>query len=545
MVSIMKRPILKGGFIMKARKIIHLVTFSVTGIIASMVLCLPVPAQELAEEQIARLAVGVADIGTVDPHFAVKIGEAPIYRSVYEALLRQPPGVIDIENIQPALAERWEVAPDNLTWTFQLRKGVQWHGGFGELTAEDVKFSFDRVMDPQVGSPFKKNLAAIETVTAVDQYTVQIKTKMPVPDLPALLVDYQAGYIVCKKAVEKLGKDINFHPVGTGSFQYESYKPQESFTLVANEGYWRGKPILKKFVVSFIPDDSTRELALRNGEVDAITIPAKQEWIDRLEKTGFDVNLTSPANAFSLHFNLTKKPLDDVRVRRALCHAINREELINFLGKSVAKPEYSPLPSGYVGHTEDVARYPYDPEKAKNLLAEAGFSDGFQLSMNISNSDIYLPPMQVIQEQWKKIGVDIALNVVDHPTYHKLIRQDANPVIIYGAYRYPLTGNVYLTQFFHSESIIGKKTAVINFSHYGDALPGVDQYLDEARFDLNVENQKALWRKAQQQIMEDAVAFPLFTRLYAMAKAKYLDLGFEQKSQSVYDFRETARILKH
>ncbi len=500
--------------------------------------------QELAKEQVARLGVDVADVGTVDPHFATSIGEAPVYRSVYEALLRHPPGIVDIEKIQPALAERWSVGPDKLTWTFHLRKGVKWHENFGEFTAEDVKFSIERVKDPKVGSPFIKSLDAVESVTVADPYTVRIKTKKPFPDLPALMVDYQAGYMVSKKAVEKMGKDIRFHPVGTGPFKFQSYKPRESYTLAANENYWRGKPVLQKVIISFIPDDSTRELALRNGEVDAISLPAKQEWIDRLRKGGFAVNLTYPANMFSLLFNLTQKPLNDPRVRQALCHAINREELINFIGANVAKPEYSPLPSGYVGHTEEVARYAYDPARAKKLLSEAGFPNGFKLSMNISNSNIYLPPMQVIQEQWKKIGVQLELKVVDHPTYHQLIRKDANPVVIYGAYRYPLTGDAYLTQFYHSDSIIGKKTAIMNFSHYGEVVPGIDKYLDEARFELDMKKQKALWEKAQKQIMEDAACFPLLTRFYAMAKAKYLDLGFEQKSGSIYDFRETSRILK-
>ena len=165
--------------------------------------------------------------------------------------------------------------------------------------------------------------------------------------------------------------------------------------------------------------------------------------------------------------------------------------------------------------------------------------------MNISNSNIYLPPMQVIQEMWKKIGVTLKLNVVDHPTYHKLIRQDANPVVIYGAHRYPYTGNIYLTQFYHSDSIVGKPSAIINFSHYGDALPGVDQYIDDARYELDTEKQKKLWVKAQKQITKDAVSYPMFTRSYGMAKAKYLDLGFEQKSWSMYQITETARILKH
>lgn len=499
---------------------------------------------ELAKNQVARLAMDVGDIGTVDPHFATKIGEVPIVRMVYESLLRHPPGQIDIERLEPSLAEKWSVAADKLTWTFHLRKGVKWHENYGDFTADDVKFSIDRLMDEKVGSPFRKNLAAIETVTIINPLTIQIKTRKPVPDLPAIMINNQAGFVVSRKALEKLGKDIKFHPIGTGPFQYNAYQPRESFTLTANEGYWRGKPILKKVVVSFMPDASTRELALRGGEVDAINIPAKQEWIDRLSKAGFDVNLTAPSNTFVLYFNLTKKPLDNIKVRRALSHAINRNELIAYLGKDVAKPEISPLPAGYVGHTDDVARYDYDPKKAAQLLAEAGFSKGFELSMNISNSNIYLPPMQVIQEQWKKIGVDLKLNVVDHPTYHKLIRQDANPVVIYGAYRYPLTGNIYLTQFYHSDSIVGKSSAVINFSHYGDALPGVDKYIDDARYELDVAKQKALWGKAQKQIMEDVVAYPLFTQYYAMAKAKSFDLGFEQKSWSFYDPQETSKILK-
>jgi peptide/nickel transport system substrate-binding protein len=152
--------------------------------------------------------------------------------------------------------------------------------------------------------------------------------------------------------------------------------------------------------------------------------------------------------------------------------------------------------------------------------------------------------MQIIQEMWKKIGVTLELKVVDHPTYHKLIRKDLNPVVIYGAYRYPLTGNIYLTQFYHSESIVGKPTAIINFSHYGETLPGVDKFIDDARFELDVEKQKDLWIQAQKQIKKDCVSFPLFTRYYAMAKSKKLDLGFEQKSWSIYDFRETAKILK-
>ena len=495
-----------------------------------------------AGAQTARMAVGVADVGTLDPHFANKIGEVPIIRMIYQALCRHPAGEINIAKLEPGLAEKWEVGADKLTWTFHLRKGVKWHEGYGELTADDVKFSLDRIRDEKVGAPDRKAIATIDSVTVLDPYTVQIKTKNPDPTLPALMVEERFGYIISQKAAEKLGKDIQYHPVGTGPFMFKAYKPRESVTLTANPDYWGGAPKLSEVVVSFMPDNSTRELALRNGEVDAINIPAKQEWIDRLRKEGFEVNLTSPANTFVLYYNLIMKPMDDKKVRMALCHAIDRHLLVKFLGKDVAKVELSPLPSGYVGHTDEVAQYPYDLEKAKALLAEAGFKDGLKLSMNISNSNIYLPPMQVIQEMWKKIGVELELKVVDHPTYHKLIRADANPVVIYGAYRYPLTGTRYLTQFYHSDSIVGKKTAIINFSHYGEALPGVDKYIDGARFELDQAKQIEMWQAAQKQIMDDCVAFPLLTRLYAMAKSKKLDQGFEQKSYSFYQLTEKSQL---
>jgi peptide/nickel transport system substrate-binding protein len=532
----------EGGKFMNAKLMLAVGGWMIPAACLLLALATPAAAQRLADDQTLRVAVAADDIRTVDPHFSIGTGEAPASQPVYDSLVKFPDGVIDAEHIEPSLATDWNVGGDKLTWTFRLRRGVQWHEGHGEFGGEDVKFSIERVQDEKVGSPFRKNIAIIESVTVVDKYTVQIKTREVFPALPSLLTDYQAGWIVSKHAVEA-GVDLRTHPIGTGPFRFEAYKPRESFSLVRNDDYWRGKPTLERIVVMFMNDDSTRELAMRNGEVDAIMIPAKQEWVDRMRGAGFDVHLTAPANMFALLFNLTKKPLDDLRVRRALSHAIDRQELINFLGKDVARPEISPLPSGYVGHTDDVPRYPFDPDKARQLLAEAGHGNGLKLEMVISNSNIYLPPMQVVQEQWKRVGVQLELKVVDHPTYHRLIRQDVNPVIIYGAFRYPLTGNVYLTQFYHSDSIIGKPTASINFSHLGEAIPGVDQWIDAARFELDVNRQKELWQRAQRYIKEQAVSFPLFTRNYAMAKSKRMELGFEQKSNSFYTLNHKTRLL--
>lgn len=500
-------------------------------------------AQELADEQIVRVAVGVDDIKTLDPHFSIGTGEGPITLAIYEGLLAFPDGVITSEGLEPALATEWSVAEDGLTWTFKLREGVQWHHGHGEFTAEDVKFSIERVQDPEVASPFAGSLSVIESVTVIDPYTVEIKTLRVEPSLPSLLVNNQAGYIVSKHAVES-GVDLRTQPVGTGSLMAQEYRPRESVTLVRNEDYWGGTPTVEQVIFLFMSDDSTRELALRSGDVQAIALPARQHAIDRMRDAGMEVDLTAPANMFVLHFNLKHEPLDDIRVRKALAGAIDRDLMVRFLGQDVAIPEFSPLPSGYLGHTDDVPSTPYDPDRSKALLVEAGYADGLNLSMAISNSDIYLPPMQIAQEMWKRIGVNLELKVVDHPTYHRLIREDANPAVIYGAYRYPLTGTIYLTQFYHSESAIGKPTASTNFSHYGEVIPGVDELLDQAREELDEAKQIELWEEAQRKIVEDAVSVPLLTRNYAMARSPKLDLGFEQKSHEFYLFNEKTRLLK-
>lgn len=499
-------------------------------------------AQELAAEQVLRIAVATDDIRTVDPHFSIGTGEFPVTKSVYEALTLFPDGHMDMSNLQPGLATEWSVAEDNLTWTFKLREGVHWHHGHGEFTGEDVVFSINRIKDEEVGSPFRRNLDMIDEVRAIDDYTVEIVTAHPVGDLPGILADYQAGYIVSKSAVES-GIDMRTEAIGTGPFMVDEYIPREGFNLVRNPDYWRGEPIIERIEMRFMPENSPRELALRSGEVHAIEIPADQDWVNRLRAEGLEVELTTPANHFKLLYNLNHSPIDDIRVRKALSHAVNRDELIQFMGEDVATPEYSPLAAGYVGHTRDVARYDYDPDRARELLAEAGFADGLNLSVVVSNSNIYLPPMQVIQEQWRRAGINMDLRVVDHPTFHQLIREDVNPVIIYGAFRMPLTGTVYLTQFYHSDSIVGKDTAVINFTHYGDILEGVDRYIDEARFEIDVNRQIELWEAAQRQIMEDVVVTPLFVRNYGLARVPRLDLGHEQRSYSFYSFSHETRLL--
>lgn len=499
--------------------------------------------QPLAGEQIMRVGFPVADIGSLDPHMAVSNAETPIVHQIYEGLLGLPLGGVDAARLRPGLAERWESSADKKVWTFHLRRGARWHGNHGEVSSDDVKFSLERAAGTELGSPFRQSLSNVSRIDTPDPLTVRISLTQPDVGFPALMVNYQAGYIVSKKVLQA-GVDLRTQPVGTGPFSFESHRAREKTTLIANDAYWGGKPVLRQIVYQFMPDNSTRELALRSGDIDVAGLPARQEAVDRVRKQNLLIDLTEVGNLITIHLNLRKKPFDDVRVRRALAHGVDRQNFIDFFGKDIATPQLSVVASTLGGYTADIPRYPYDVAKAKALLAEAGFPSGLATDVVVSSIDLYLPAMQLLQEQWKKIGFTINLKVVDHPTFHRLIREDVNPLVVYSAARFPPTAQPYLDQFFHSAASIGKPTAITNFSHYGESMPGIDNLLDKARFSPNAKEQMQLWAEAQRKIATDVAAIPLYSVKYALARSKRVDLTFQQTGNVFYEFAPATRLLR-
>ncbi|MFW6244117.1 MAG: ABC transporter substrate-binding protein, partial [Desulfovibrionales bacterium] len=245
-----------------------------------------VSAQELAKEQIIRIAVPVRDIQTLDPAYSTLTGEKTIVSEITNGLLRMPYGVLDLERIEGDLAESWTVSEDGLTWDFTLRQGVKWHKGYGEVTAEDVKFSLERVMDPATGSPWAKKYSNIDAISTDGAYGVSITLKDPDPFFSFALLGYQGGQIISRKAVMELGKDIAFNPVGSGPFMFESYKKGQSLVLRRNPDYFMGAPILETVEYVFIPDDSSRMLALQKGDIDLGRGVRRKEWAERAERFG-------------------------------------------------------------------------------------------------------------------------------------------------------------------------------------------------------------------------------------------------------------------
>jgi peptide/nickel transport system substrate-binding protein len=468
-----------------------------------------------------NVGMSAADVNQLDPHRATTTQDKPLTAWVFNGLVRFKPGSASLEGLEPDLAERWESSPDKTTWTFHLRKGVKFHGDYGELTADDVVFSLKRAGD-QKSSSFYADYAPIESIEAVDPYTVRIKLKQAVPAFLGLVTNYHGGFVVSRKAIEKLGENFRLNPIGTGPFKFDAYKPNESVTFTAHKEYFRGAPKIDRIVYRLIPADSARDLAFSSGELDVVYGRQDQKWVERLKKEkGVEVTVLRPAELGLLHLNTKMKPLDDKRVRQAVAHAINQKQIVSFKGDLTADPPVSVVPTGYLG-TAETPMLPHDVNKAKALLKEAGFTGPLAVKSVQSTLPSMLNTAQILQSQLKQAGIDLQLEVVDHQTFHANIRKDLSGATYYTAARFPVA-DVYLTQFFHSRSIVGTPTAVTNFSHCAVA----DKEIEAARTEPDLAKQKELWATAQKKIIEEVCAVPLFEQLQVWAYKTNVDFGYK------------------
>lgn len=388
-------------------------------------------------EVVLRVGGSGGEVTTLDPHRASATDDKYVVGWMYNGLVRFKPGSADPKDLEPDLAESWEASPDSKVWTFHLRRGVKFHGDWGELTADDVVYSLTRASYPK-RSTFSSDFSAIESSEKVDDYTVRITLKYPDVNFLGRVSNYHGGNIVSRKASEALGDKYGSQPVGTGPFMFVEQVTQQYVKLAANPDYFRGKPKIDTIMDRIIPSDSARELAFASGEIDLMYGKREQRWVDSARRRpGMNVDIFQPGEARMLHINQSIKPLDDIRVRRALAAAINVDELVRYVGKDVGPKACSVVPPGYLG--EDCsAAYAFDLEKAKALLAEAGLKDGFTVKAIVSNISAQLPIMEIIQAQLAKAGIKLEMQVVDHPTYQSQVRKDLSALVFYGAARFPI-----------------------------------------------------------------------------------------------------------
>ncbi len=450
-----------------------------------------------ASAQTLVIAQGT-DAITLDPHDVTDSPTATVTSHIYETLFElQPDGTI-----VPHLAESYEVSSDSTTWTFNIREGVTFHDGT-PLTAEIVAGSMERFIDPDNAFRFRFLLDRITEVSVVGPMQVQVQLATPFAPLLAHLT-HNTTAIVLPAAVEELGEAFGENPIGTGPFAFESWDRGSRVNLVTNENYWGDVPAIDGVSFLAVPENTTRMALVESGEAHvAVRVPPQDiQRLDALDTV--TVENVSSLRTIYIYFNHTLEPFTDPRVRQAFNYAVNKQDIADFVLGGAVRPSDAAIAPGIFGYT-DVGGYPYDPERARELLAEAGYPDGFSTTL-YSPSGRYLQDIQIteaVQSQLAEVGIDATIETLEWGAYLELTRQPAGenevPVAMLGWGTVTGDADYGLYALFHTSQHVPDGS---NRSFYSNAL--VDDLLDEARVNTNPAEREALYEDALRIINEDA-----------------------------------------
>ncbi|CAM3082697.1 ABC transporter substrate-binding protein [Paenibacillus sediminis] len=457
------------------------------------------------------------DSAALDPAIVTDGESLKIGHQIFDSLLEYKEGTTEVE---PALAESWEVSADGLKYTFKLRQGVKFHDGT-DFNADAVVFNFNRWSDPK--SPYKfegdsfdyydsmfgpDGARVIKEVKAVDANTVEFTLNQPQAPFLQNIAMTCFG-IASPKAIQDKKENFKNEPVGTGPFVFKEWKRNDSITLEKNPNYWKqGLPKLNKVIVRSIPDNSARFNALQNGEIDVME-DLNPDDLKTLEGNSALQKITRPPfNVAYLGFNLKKKPFDNVKVRQALNYAVNKQGIIDAFFGGQATPAVNPMPPSLWGYNDSVKDYEYDLDKAKSLLAEAGYPNGFEITfyaMPVSRP--YMPDgkkvAEAIQADFEKIGVKVKIESPDWATYLDDTKVgDKDDIYMLGWTGDNGDPDNFLYALLDKDSIPGN-----NRSFYVNE--DLHKILIEAQKENDQNKRSDLYKQAQEIIKQDAPWIPL------------------------------------
>jgi peptide/nickel transport system substrate-binding protein len=464
---------------------------SVVGFFLSVGLCILAASGGVSSAVTLRTSTVSDPIG-MDPAHAAHTSDTYITGNIFQGLVTFDFTADPPYPVIPVLAKEYQVSEDAKVITLRLHQGVQFHHNYGELTSEDVVFSLERHRDPKVASRASPQYADVVNVTAVDKYTVRIELKISSAFSLLRNLAYMNSYILSKKAVTELGDKIKTFPVGTGPFYFDKWSPGEKTVIKKFEQYWRTPPKIDQIEFWIIPEETVALGALDKGDLDvvALTQLGSYERAKTLKNAYIDA-AKAGARIYIYYINHKLKPMDDVRVRRALYHAIDMKAICKRIGPQVG---YFPSPIAPLAFsaTDEFWNYEYDVDKAKKLLAEAGYPNGFDLNMIYLRSDLYEPIAMEVQSYLKKI-VDVNLQLIERAVYYKTLKRYKHHLAGWGLARY--------VPFLFAERYISG--AVRNYAQYSN--PKVDEAITKAKTARTEEESKKYWREFQRLVTQDAV----------------------------------------
>ncbi|MEN3141647.1 ABC transporter substrate-binding protein [Ochrobactrum sp. WV_118_8] len=464
------------------------------------------------------------DVSTLDPAIGYDWQNWSMIKSLFDGLMDYEPGTTNLRN---EIAEDYTISDDGKTFTFKLRKGVKFHNG-RELNADDVKYSIERVVNPKTQSPgagffgsivgFEDASAgkaeALSGITVVDPYTIKFELSRPdATFLHVLALNF--AHIVPKEEVEKYGADFGKHPVGSGAFKMTEWTLGQRIVFERFKDYYNPSlPKLDQITFEVGQEPVVALLRLQNGEVDIPgdgIPPAKFIEVTKDPKFKDLIIQGGQLHTGYVTMNVKIKPFDNVKVRQAVNMAINKDRIVRIInGRAV--PANQPLPPSMPGYAKDYKGYPYDPEKAKALLAEAGVADGFETELFVANTDPQPRIAQAIQQDLAAIGIKASIKSLAQANVIAAGGEpDGAPMVWSGGMGwiadFPDPSNFY-------GPILGCSGAVQggwNWSWYCNAeldkkAQEADAIVDPAR----KEEREAMWRDIYLKIMDDAPWAPIF-----------------------------------
>ncbi len=347
----------------------------------------------------------------LDPSMNLSSIRAQVGMSLFDSMV----GRDAQRQIVPELAESWKRLDDN-TWEFRLRKGVLFHDG-EPFNAEAVRFTIQRVLDPNQKSPNRANIAEIAKIEVVDDYTIRLITRQPYAPLLNRLLDFPI--LPPKYTAEKGNQAFAASPVGTGPYRFVELVRDDRMIVEAFDKHWRGAPKIRRIVFKAVPEPTTRAAGLRTGQLDLITNVPPSLARELEHVPGIKVLRVPSTWIIYLGLNAFKKPLSDVRVRQALNYATDVDAIIKNILEGNGRRLPGPLTPLMFGYDPDVKGYPYDPAKAKRLLAEAGYPDGLEITLD-SPDGRYQGDKEIAEAlagQWQKAGFKPKVQVAEWGAY--------------------------------------------------------------------------------------------------------------------------------
>jgi peptide/nickel transport system substrate-binding protein len=446
------------------------------------------------------------------------------WRQMYDTLVWTEGAAL---KVTPQLATSWKNIDDK-TWEFKLRTGIKFHNG-EDFDANAVKFSLDRILDPKQKATIATRFTALTGVEVVDPQTVRMHTSTP---FPVLLLGLTQAMIMPPQYVTQNPEKALTAPIGTGPFKFESWQQGSQFTYVANTSYWGGRPKLDKMVFRVIADDAARLAALKSGEIHIdMNLP-----LDAIDAVSSDPNLKVQSafivNSLILEMDtLRGGPTANPKVRMAINHAIDKEQINKTLLLGKLKPLAGQLlTEGTFGFNPNVKMVPYDPNRAKELLAEAGYPNGFDTQINgpigkyTADRDIVI----AIADQLNKVGIRAKANPMDYGLFvQKLVANEAGPMFLIGWFTFgdPALATVWLS----SRSTLGK--------YYQDAT--YDALDAKGASELDEKTRQATYFDLAQHMHDQATAGWLFQAATYYGVSKKVT-GFEPRTDELPHFQATA-----